>query len=172
MKSLTIDLFILKKNVTNLEELKNNPDNYCIYFQDCSVSIKDYIDIENMEDGILSLDGGIIINYQYKSLTDETYWDDLPTLLAYMLNLVEDYINSGEASFYYPDQPLKVMLENQGKLARFSIEEKSILIDDKLLINSILDNSQKFFYNIVNELGLNKYQFELDQIKSIRKLKY
>lgn len=169
MGNLKFDVFILKKKVTDLEELKNNTDEYCLVLNENLNSIKDIINSDSIDDGILNLDGGVIIEYNYKPLTDFSFWDDLPTLLSYMLNLVEEFKENGQASFYFPSQPMKVELKKEGTKAKFSVHEKSIVVNSDVLIDDILRNTRKFFELLTNELQLSKYQFELDQIESIRK---
>lgn len=168
MDQLTFDFFILKKEVTDLDRLRNIPEEYCLDLGADLLPLKDFVNDEHIDDGIISLDGGVIISYHYKPLTDVTHWDDLPTLLAYTLNLIEDYIKNGQSSFYYPGQPIKVELQKEGHLAKLSVDDRSILVNSDLLIDRILYTNERFFGFLVREMELNKYQYELEQIKSIR----
>lgn len=89
-----------------------------------------------VEDGILTLDGGIIITYNYRIISEVSNWDDLPTLWAYLLNSIEELVEEGKSEFYFPSQPINVTLDiykNDKSKLDLKLKIKVLLLVIKLL---------------------------------------
>ncbi|MEI2368317.1 hypothetical protein V8V69_20205, partial [Niallia circulans] len=92
MEKLLIISLILKKVVTDLQDLVSNEEKYIVKLDDQKNFINNIKSQMKVEDGILTLDGGIIITYNYRIISEVSNWDDLPTLWAYLLNSIEELV--------------------------------------------------------------------------------
>lgn len=153
-------------------EFKSNPSKFTKEIFNDKTSFINYFRMNKKNliyDGILTLDGGIKFTYNNKSLIDETYWDDLPTLWAYLLNVMEDYYSNGRGKTYFPTQPIEVRLESiNNKLILLVIDGIKMKID-YTCIDILLNEAEMFFKLLVHDLNLTTYGNELTQIDKIRK---
>lgn len=171
MEKLLIISFILKKVVTDLQDLVSNEEKYIVKLDDQKNFINYIKSQMKVEDGILTLDGGIIITYNYRIISEVSNWDDLPTLWAYLLNSIEELVEEGKSEFYFPSQPINVTLDiykNDKSKLDFKIENKGFIVGYKTFIQEVLKRAEEFFNILVYELNLVKYDYELKQIEKIR----
>jgi len=172
MQKLKIGQFLIKKTITNPKDLVSKPNLYITSFED---NYNEFIShIKNnydsyIKDGILTLDGGITMNYYHQEVWGIEYWDDLPTLWSYIVNVVEDYLVEGEGVCYFPSQPIEIRLfKTQGNKAQFSIDNNSFETEKGIFLTTLLNKAELFFSTLIKELNLSKYQYEINQIKKIR----
>ncbi|MEK4824048.1 hypothetical protein NSS71_05705 [Niallia sp. FSL W8-0951] len=171
MEKLLIISFILKKVVTDLQDLVSNEEKYIVKLDDQKNFINYIKSQMKVEDGILTLDGGIIITYNYRIISEVSNWDDLPTLWAYLLNSIEELVEEEKSEFYFPSQPINVTLDiykNDKSKLDFKIENKGFIVGYKTFIQEVLKRAEEFFNILVYELNLVKYDYELKQIEKIR----
>ncbi|MEC2078460.1 hypothetical protein [Metabacillus fastidiosus] len=174
MDKITVSSFLVKKPITDLEDLLNRPEDYIITTKN---DLDDFVEFvkknkDNLfEEGILALDGGICISQGYKTITDVGYWDDLPTLWAYLLNLIENYLKEGEAKYYFPSQPIEINLKEgtQGNII-FSIDKNSLNVKKEIFFDVFLEQASIFFDILVNKLDLSSYEYEIKKINEIKQL--
>ncbi|MCM2980192.1 hypothetical protein M3599_04525 [Niallia circulans] len=137
MEKLLIISFILKKVVTDLQDLVSNEEKYIVKLDDQKNFINYIKSQMKVEDGILTLDGGIIITYNYRIISEVSNWDDLPTLWAYLLNSIEELVEEEKSEFYFPSQPINVTLDiykNDKSKLDFKIENKGFIVGYKTFI--------------------------------------
>ncbi|MED4454872.1 hypothetical protein [Metabacillus fastidiosus] len=173
MNKIKVFSFLIKKPFSNLQELLSRPENYIISTENDIDGFVAFVkkNKDNLfEEGILALDGGICISQGYKKITDVGYWDDLPTLWAYLLNVIEDYLKEGEAKCYFPSQPIEINLKEgtQGNII-FSIEKNSLNVKKEIFFDVFLEQASIFFDVLVNKLDLSSYEYEIKKIKEIKK---
>ncbi len=172
-KDLDIQLYYLKKKVFDLNELKLNKD---LYTSNIFFNTKDFINFvkkhrdEYIDGNIFNMDGILTIKYKNKEIIPFECWDDITSLLSYFLNALEECIYSKTSEFFYPEQPLNVKLDLEGKNIDFTFEENTYRINKELFFNSFLEISQLYFELIQNEFGLESYSYELSQINKLRNL--
>lgn len=169
---MEIRSFFLTKDVFDLEDLMIHSDLYVggDSNQELLSVVKEQ-ESKYVHDGLLEIEGSIVFSNHGFCIGDLPVFDDLPTLYAYYLNAIEDYIDSGTAQFYYPSQPIKVKMENvkQGCICLSIGSEKLVLIEVELM-KKILILAEDFFETLVEELDLRKYKYEMDQIGKIKNL--
>ncbi|MYL56185.1 hypothetical protein GLW20_01540 [Virgibacillus halodenitrificans] len=168
---MQIKNFYLKREVYDLDDLSQNANSYIGGYNN------EYLvgNIENnrsryVENGILTIEGSIVFTSNYKEIGNIPIFDDLPSLYCYYLNAVEEYLDNGEATFYYPSQPIEVSIKKDtGQQTKITIDENSLKVNEHSLLKGLLNNSQHFFEILLNQLKLSKYKYELNQIESIKK---
>ena len=172
MKKIKINEFILVKPVMSIKDLVSHPTKYVLTMDGDYADFINYIKNNHaqfIDDGILSIDGGVIIQINYQEITLIEQWDDLPTLWSYYLNVIEEYLENGEGEYYFPSQPIQIKLSSasKGKI-RFSVDKRTIEFTSTHFFTSMIQQAETFFEMIVNDLGLLKYRSELLQIENIR----
>lgn len=139
------------------------------------VQIKNAPEILNLED-LLDFDylnGAITLKYFEHSLLDVTLWDLVDQLWAYILNVIENLIHSGEGETYFPDQPVKLRLKSiPGDNVLYEIEANDhykVVLPKNELIEALLDGAEEFFKSMEDYFkGKCNYQYEIDKIASLR----
>lgn len=166
---MDIKNFFLKRDVFDLGDLTSNPSLYIGGFNNqFMVNTIETNKEKYIENGMLNIEGSIIFNVGGKEIGGILLFDDLVSLYAYYLNAIEEFMVEEIANFYYPSQPIEVRLEkgNGGKI-KISIDGQSLVVSTDLLFSLILSSSESFFKLLVNELNLEKYQYEIKQIEHI-----
>lgn len=105
-------------------------------------TVKDNVDIDYLE-------GAIIIKYWSTEVTGIKEWDYVDQLWNYYIKAIGECIRTGESTFCFPDQPLRVSMKlNHNDSCVFSVnfgaEEKKTYFDSfkdlaKEMLNSYLD---------------------------------
>ncbi|MFE4133212.1 hypothetical protein [Peribacillus sp. YIM B13482] len=174
MNSLQINSFILTKKVTDIADLIKYPDDYTI---NLSLTPQPFVKIikdnpsDYIQEGILVIDGGVILSFNNQTIVGHNYWDDLTTLWSYLLNVIDDYSTYGEGSCFYPDQPIEIHLKDvDSNLVVLSVDNKEIKINKNSFFAKIISEAKYFFEILTNDLMLPKYKHELKQIEDICKL--
>ena len=172
MEIVTINEFLIKRPVIDFQDLINNPTQYTVNIKN---NWNEFVSIINndrnryIEDGILILDGGLSIKQYNKEILGFQYWDDLPTLWSYILNVIEEYLENGIGKAYFPSQPIKIQLKLlQNKKIHFLIGDHALEFEQKMLLGIILNRAEFFFNILVKELNLTKYNYEIEQIKKLK----
>lgn len=170
MKSLDIKSFFLTRTVLDLNDFSKNPTSYiggCKH-QDLVDAVKGN-EKKYLEDSLLMIEGSLVFKVGKKEIGGIPLFDDLATLYSYYLNAIEDFLKEEAGGFYYPSQPVKVYLEkiNSSEM-KISIDNQSLIANTSLLLNLILNSSESFFNVLVTQLKLEKYQYEIQQIKDLK----
>ena len=116
------------------------------------------------------MDGILTIKYKNKNIIPFECWDDIPSLLAYFLNALEDCLDSKMAEFFYPNQPLRIKLELKNQNIIFTFEEDTYKINKDLFLNSFLDVSKSYFNLIHYEFDRGLVSYEINKINKLYKL--
>ncbi|MDG5789611.1 hypothetical protein QA612_19315 [Evansella sp. AB-P1] len=164
-----IETFVLKRQVTNLDDLKTNPYEYLLSIknqrEDASKLLGNIKN--NTADGeLLRIEGVIYIEYNGKKIIPFTFWDEISTLWPYLINLIEDYIENEEAIYDFPSQPIPISLSRQRSKVNFSVNGNSVLIDEKFFIQKILCSAKEYFDFLQDSIG-QQDMFEYQRIKKI-----
>lgn len=155
--------------ISNLDEINDKWENYFI-----EISQKDKIlQLSNKFD-IDYLSGAIYLKYEDDVILDFRLWDYIDQLWAYILNLIEDFILKGSSETFFPDQPVKIIFKSMSyDYMIVVIESKNYctyVVPRQQFLNTLLDSSEYFFYNITESLKLDNshYSFEIGKIKELR----
>lgn len=175
MEVVTINEFIVKRTIDDLEEAVNNPDKYTISIND---NWDDFVSFINNnrnkyieEDDLLTLDGGLSIKRYNKEILGVRYWDYLPELWGYIVNVIEDYIEEGIGKCYFPDQPVKIQLKqlkNKKIQFLFDNDDHVLEFEQKMLLGIFLNRAEVFFTVLVKELDFTRYSYEIERIQKLK----
>lgn len=143
--------------------------------EDYFIQIKNAPEILKLED-LLDFDylnGAITLKYFEQSLLDVTLWDLVDQLWAYILNVIENLLKSGEGETYFPDQPVKLRLKSiSGDKVLYELEAKDhfkVALPKNELIDTLLDGADEFFKSMEAYFkGKCNYQYEINKIASLR----
>lgn len=157
-----------QSNITDLGDVVKFPEKYF-------VEITDLLTLRRLgkELDFLYLDGAISMKYNDEELMGFRLWDLVDQLWAYLLNIIQEYIQEGKGKTYFPDQPVELMLQQvSDQLLMFSVNgSKSIekvLPKDELLL-ALLDGAEQFFTCMSVTFNSNcDYSNELQEIKKLR----
>ncbi|WP_243292419.1 hypothetical protein [Bacillus sp. FJAT-47783] len=168
---MEIKNFYLKKKVYDLNDLIQNSESYIGGFN--NEFLVEFIEKnrdEHVENGTLMIEGSIVFISNYKEIGNIPIFDDLPSLYSYYLNAIEEYLDNGVATFYYPSQPIEVILKKDvGRKTKLTIDEDSLVLNEQVLMEVLINNSKQFFDILLNQLKLKNYEHELNQIEAIKK---
>lgn len=155
----------------DLNDLALNPFDYCVsikYERSEAIEIIKKNIQSNETSQVYGIEGVVNISYKNKQIIPFTYWDDVDCLWAYLLNCIDEYIDKGSATYYFPGQPIPIYLSKKGQRTLcFSVNEVSIVIDEKQFLFTLTEKAQDFFDFITNVVGQNSFFFERHQIQLI-----
>lgn len=158
------------RKISGLSLLKSNPEDYF-------VQINNTREVLNLENSLNFdyLNGAITLEYYEQTLLDVTLWDLVDQLWAYILNVIESLLNTGEGETYFPDQPVKLRLKSiSGDLVLYEIEATDhikVAVPKNELITTLLEGADGFFKDMEKYFkGKCNYQYEINKIATLRKL--
>ncbi|MDQ6423591.1 hypothetical protein RB620_29695 [Paenibacillus sp. LHD-117] len=165
-----VDSYLMKPqcNVTDLRDVVNNPQNYFVEIND-STGLKAIY--KNLD--FQYLNGAICLKYYGESMLDMRYWDLIDQLWAYIMNLIDDVLQKGEGSVYFPDQPVKIILRLTSKeLLLFSVEGSEIsnfVLPKSDFLIALVQGAEQFFTCMTNTYGSDcDYSYELERIDRLK----
>nr|WP_232697566.1 hypothetical protein [Brevibacillus daliensis] len=157
------------RKINDLSILKSNVEDYFVHINNTS----EVIDLENLLD-FDYLNGAITLTYCEQTLLDVTLWDLIDQLWAYILNVIESFLTTGEGNTYFPDQPVKLHIKSiSGDLVLYQIDAddqiKAVLPKNEF-IETLLEGANVFFRNMEECFrGKCNYQYEIEKIETLRK---
>jgi len=170
-----VNSYLLKPDrlVTDLKDLLSNPREYF-------VDITDLKGLNEIRKGLdfQYLNGTICLKYCEEILLDPSYWDLIDPLWAYLVNVVDDVLHTGEGSVYFPDQPVKITLrQTSGELLLLTIEDReasSFVLPKDEFLNALVNGAEQFFVCMTRAFRSDcDYAHELEKIESIKqRLRY
>ncbi|RUT39512.1 hypothetical protein EJP82_25880 [Paenibacillus anaericanus] len=157
------------RKINDLSLLKSNVGEYFVQIN----NTREVSDLENLLD-FDYLSGAITLTYCEQTLLDVTIWDLVDQLWAYILNVIESLLNTGEGETYFPDQPVKLRLKSvSGDLVLYEIEANDhikVLLPKNEFIETLLEGADVFFRNMEECFnGKCSYQYEIDKIETLRR---
>lgn len=174
MGIVTINEFIVKRTINDLEDAVNNPDKYTISINDNWDEFVSFINNNRskyIEDSLLTLDGGLSIKKYNKEILGVRYQDYLPELWAYILNVIEEYLEEGIGKCYFPDQPVRIQLKqlkNKKIQFLFDNDDHVLEFEQKMLLGIFLNRAEVFFNVLVKELDLTGYSYQIEKIQKLK----
>lgn len=154
--------------VGNKNRVIENPNKYFINI-DNAIEIKKY----NQDLDFDYIDGAITIEYYNNFLMDFSLWDLVDQLWSYLINLVEDVVQSGYGMTYFPDQPVKIEMKVISKdLLLFTLDEGKIIreiLPMQEFINALLKSAEIFFSHFMGYFERKiDFSYELNKIKTLQ----
>lgn len=160
-----IDSYVLKPEIKKIKPNDPNLSNYFIPIGDIKKGGMDKKKMNPME-----IDGYIYISYDGTNvIMNAKYWDSISYLWVYLLNLIEDFFETGDAKVYFPDQPVKVSLKNINRMnVEFCLENKRWILPKKVFLTSMLNAAEDYFGTIGIFLSTGIFAEQISQIKKLR----
>ncbi|PAF21727.1 hypothetical protein CHH49_09800 [Terribacillus saccharophilus] len=167
---LQIKQFIVTKPIESLDNASLRPEDYVCFFENnkdrCVEFVKANID-ELLNDNLLSFDGGISFKYQYREYLGVEYWDDLPMLWAFIINTLEECLESGEGKCLFPGQPVEIAMKDKGTNIQIQFDHQTVTLDKKLVVKELLSHGKLFYETLVKDLNLSAYKYDLDRVNRL-----
>ncbi|MEG2909806.1 MAG: hypothetical protein RR945_11325 [Erysipelotrichaceae bacterium] len=115
------------------------------------------------------INGYISLKTNGKEMLGVKYWDDINCLWMYFVNALEDIIlNKLDISeFYFPDQPVKVIILNMGLYLELFIDDIKYNLNKEDFINAIRLGAQEFFETHLELTGNDKFKYQLEKISKL-----
>lgn len=106
------------------------------------------------------IEGAIELSIDGAPILDKVMWDYVDQLWAYIADMVLALDRSGEASTYFPDQPIKLAFQKQGKsrvlvTLRINDETRTASIDSAELLSALREHGSAFFRKLSQLLPEN-----------------
>lgn len=153
-----------KIKITNLNDALKYPDKYFI--------LLDALELQKYKKGDYDreyLDGVITIAFNGTHILNFDKWDLVDQLWSYFINLFEDLIKNGFSETYFPDQPLKITLQDKGKhFILLSIDQVNWTLPKKDFIVAMLNEAERFFLKIMDFFDDLDYKYEINRILELR----
>lgn len=98
----------------------------------------------------------------------EKYWDDIDCLWMYFINAIKEIKVEGKkkSTFLFPDQPIKVSLEDKGYNLKLSIANEEHIIK-KEFFQEMLKGAKEFYTIIIEFAKRKEYRSQLDDIMNL-----
>ncbi|MGG1650007.1 hypothetical protein [Paenibacillus sp. NRS-1780] len=157
------------RKINDISLLKSNVEEYFVQIN----NTHEILALENLLD-FDYLNGAITLTYCEQTLLDVTLWDLVDQLWAYILNVVESLLTTGEGETYFPDQPVKLHLKSISvDLVLYEIEANEhikVALPKNEFIQTILEGADDFFKNMEECFkGKCSYQYEIEKIETLRR---
>lgn len=154
--------------IDNLHEVIENPNKYFINIDD-EMEMKKYIKNIDLD----YINGAITIEYYNNFIMDFSLWDLVDQLWSYLIQLVEDVVQTGYGMTDFPDQPVKIEMKVVSKDSLlFVLDEGKImreLLPMKDFINALLKSAENFYSRFMAYLAKEiDFSYELNKIKAIQ----
>ncbi|ENH98124.1 hypothetical protein J416_02129 [Gracilibacillus halophilus YIM-C55.5] len=154
--------------IDNLNEVIENPNRYFINIDD-EIEIKKYNQYLDFD----YINGAITIEYYNNLIMDFSLWDLVDQLWSYLIQLVEDVVQTGYGMTYFPDQPVKIEMKVVSKdLLLFALDEGEIireLLPMQEFINALFKSAENFYSSFIAYFEREiDFSYELNKIKTIQ----
>jgi len=166
-----VDSYLMKPKckITDLSNVVRNHQNYFIEITD-TIGLKEIY--KNLD--FQYLNGAIFLRYYDENLLDMRYWDLVDQLWAYVINLIEEVLQKGAGSVYFPDQPVKIILRSTTKeLLLFSIEGSTVtnyVLPKNDFLITLVQGAEQFLTCMTDTFSSDcDYTYELERIVGLKK---
>ncbi|MGH3391004.1 MAG: hypothetical protein ACRDOO_19220 [Actinomadura sp.] len=107
------------------------------------------------------VEGAIELVIDGVSIMDTEMWDYVDQLWAYICDMVRAYLERGEASTYFPDQPIMLSFKKQGASRvlvsiKINDETRNAAAEEKELIEALRTHGSAFFARMTVLLPQNR----------------
>lgn len=163
-EEIHVEFFLKKKNIIidDLNDISKNWKSYFLRFNELDENeLREYF-----SENSFYIEGAVSVTYYGKELIGLKYWDLIDQLCAYFINsLYEMIINNQESEkFYFPDQPVEVILKKEKELLHIKIgDQNSFCLNRNKFIKEFLKASK----NLYERISVDSYKLEIDKIEEI-----
>lgn len=165
-----IESYLLRPGckVTNLEEVNEMARDLFV-----SVENTEQMGITAKEFNDDYIEGAIILKYDDAIILDFKLWDLVDQLWAYFVNAIEELVNGNQVEFFFPDQPVKILLKSiSEEIVLFQVSAGNIssyTLPKVDLYTELLKSAEKFFDSMVYIFpDKKKFKNELEKARRIK----
>jgi hypothetical protein len=113
----------------------------------------------------LHVEGAVELTINGVQIMDTEMWDDVDQLWAYLSRMIPALREQGQASTFFPDQPIELTFRRQGKsrvLVTLEINGKTrtAATEERSLIEALRVHGSAFFNTMIRLLPDNKDVYE------------
>lgn len=164
-----IETFILREPILDFMDFEENPNKYLVsinYQKEEAEKILKKLASKVETDDLLYVDGVVFMEYQGQTIIPYIYWDEISALWPYVVNLIEDFITTGEGLYYFPGQPIEMKLSQKDNGIVFSVDNKKMFMDKHYFLTKVITAAVDYFDFINSTLG-NQESFESQRVKKL-----
>lgn len=119
------------------------------------------------------VEGAIEISFYEKKILSVKNWDYVDQLWAYFVNGLIEVSKGIEFKTFLPDQPTRVYLIPDSNLRKVVItvgnnSSNTISVEYEEFMNVMIEEAKSFFEKM-NQLLSSRYDYELEQLRSLEK---
>lgn len=138
---IKIATYILLPNY-KIKDLNKINQTKFISIKNDDVLIKHHLDYDY-------LNGAICIEYQNKNILGFRYWDLIDQLWFYFLNTLNYLKTHSSSEFYFPDQPIKVILQKKNSRLILTVDDDRINVDFIEFMQAFLSAALEFYNGLL-----------------------
>lgn len=157
--------FLLARDVENIDDVASNPDLLIDIAEQPGLASERWQEARAETPGWSA--GVLELSYGDVMLSDVRYWDDLWPLWAYLVAMVDDYLNNGVGQCAFPTRDVHVVLRDRDGGTFLTVGDVELDVHARTLIPQLLDAAETFF-SFVLDAGENAAEDELEFIAEIR----
>ena len=156
--------YLKKPDTIIVDPVKINEQNINDYF----IELNDQATMRDVKEMLDSqyLEGALVLNWNGHTIFDLSQWDLIDQLWAYILNLFEEYLEKGESSILFPDQPIEIKMKKDNSRIILSVEDSVIQVPEIEFIRCMINEADVFFKTLM-KYQLGNYENELEQVERI-----
>ncbi|WP_157066415.1 hypothetical protein [Glutamicibacter mysorens] len=157
---------LVPHTVTHLDDFVAHPENYLVsMFQEPERAAGIWQDRLNRNP--YGSEGFLSLSYHGIELMPGELWDEVTGIWFELLELVEEYLQTGSAERLFPGQPVPLRLELKGRSTLFTVNAQKHRVDPSDFILGILDEAHRYFTWVQDNIGTGEGQ-ALQAIDSLR----
>lgn len=135
----------------------------------------DFVPIESATKSVITnpryIEGAIELKINGTQILDTSLWDLVDQLWAYIADMLTALAELGEASTYFPDQPIQLTFKRIGRtVVRVACvvngNVRSAVVDEVALTRALRDAGLAFFTKIQSLALGNEYTTEIERLTS------
>ena len=119
------------------------------------------------------IDGAIVLSVDGEVFFDESLWDLVDQLWAYILNMLEELGEKDSVKTFFPDQPVELVFRRigGGRLV-ISVDtgwrtKRTLQVDEADFARALLGGAEEFFTGMERLLP-GRYGYQLDQLGRLK----
>lgn len=124
----------------------------------------DFINVNEFNEEIRDSDyieGGMILTINYVEIINLTMWDYIDQLWIYILNGLIELKSESDVVFYFPDQPIKITMNNIKGRVLFKVGDVGVMAEKMDFMMFMAAECMDFLKNLMNKKGSPDYGVEI-----------
>ncbi|MEF9873045.1 MULTISPECIES: hypothetical protein [unclassified Glutamicibacter] len=157
---------LVPHTVTDLDDFVAHPENYLVsMFQEPERAAGIWRDRLNRNP--YGSEGFLSLSYHGIVLIPGELWGEVTGIWFELIELVEEYLQTGSAERLFPGQPVPLRLEARGRSTLFTVNQLKHRVDPSDFIPGILNEAHRYFTWVEENIGTGEGQ-ALQAVESLR----